>query len=191
MKVKRRTIVEHFRVNRTDTKMWNRILKGNPTSFANVRHPFERLVSAYLDSVVNWKTKPASQTKENLSKYEGQSFKDFVTSTVLREAKESTDMMYSQMFTDWRPYHTHCNFCKVPFKVISKMETFDEDRGRILKMLGVEDEKKDIRLRVHGGNQIQNMTMEYFKNIPKEVKNELLELYQYEFDMFNYDKYMY
>ena len=55
------------------------IMKNNPISFANVRHPFERLVSGYLDSVVHWSTK-------NTYKYKGQSFTDFITNTVLREA---------------------------------------------------------------------------------------------------------
>eukprot|EP00092_Neocalanus_flemingeri_P078761 GFUD01098025.1.p1 GENE.GFUD01098025.1~~GFUD01098025.1.p1 ORF type:complete len:108 (+),score=30.00 GFUD01098025.1:38-325(+) len=95
------------------------------------------------------------------------------------------------MFIDWRPYRTNCNFCKVPFKVISKTETFDEDRSRILEKLGVEDEKKVDRMHIHAGSEIQEMTKKFFENITEEVKSELLYLYQYEFAMFNYETDLY
>ena len=84
---KRIALVERFKVK--DMKMWKRIMKNNPISFANVRHPFERLVSGYLDSVVHWSTK-------NTNKYKGQSFKDFVTNTVLREA-DKMDLKIDQV----------------------------------------------------------------------------------------------
>ena len=100
-------------------------------------------------------------------------------------------MAYSRMFVDWRPYNTHCNFCNVPYKVISKTETFEEDRSKILEMFGVEDETKKDRMNVHTGDQSQVMTRELFRNISKTVKNELLDLYQYDLAMFNYDTVLY
>ena len=38
----RLALVDHFKVK--SMKMWKNILKKNPVSFTNVRHPFERLV---------------------------------------------------------------------------------------------------------------------------------------------------
>jgi tRNA A58 N-methylase Trm61 len=106
------------------------------------------------------------------------------------EAKKSKTKGYSRMFVDWRPYNTHCNFCNVPFKVISKTETF-EDRSKILEMLEVEDEKKKDRIHVHTGDQTYVVTKELFSNISDTVKQDLLILYQYDFALFGYDTGLY
>ena len=95
------------------------------------------------------------------------------------------------MFTDWRPYHDSCNFCQVKYKVISKNKTFDEDRNKILKMIGVDEERRVERMHVHAGNKIHDVTKKRFETIPKEVKEKLIKVYQYEFAMFNYDTEMY
>ena len=71
------------------------------------------------------------------------------------------------------------------------METFEEDRNRILSMVGLEGEKEEQKLNVHGGDQACELTKRYFKNISQEVKNELLDLYKYEFALFGYDKDLY
>ena len=54
-------------------------MESNPISFTNVRHPFERLVSGYLDAVPGGKFKGLR----------GQTFDQFVKDTVLREANAS------------------------------------------------------------------------------------------------------
>ena len=64
--------LKHFKIK--DKNMLNRILEGNPVAFTNVRHPFERLVSGYLDAV------PGGKFKE----LRGQSFQQFVEKTVLK-----------------------------------------------------------------------------------------------------------
>ena len=44
---KRRNFLVNFKIK--DMAHLNKILEGRPISIASVRHPFERLVSAYLD----------------------------------------------------------------------------------------------------------------------------------------------
>ena len=117
--------------------------------------------------------------------YQGHSFESFLTNVVLMEAKT-----ISSMFVDWRPYNTHCNFCNVPFKFISKTETFDEDRSKILEILEVEEEEED-KMHVHTGDQTHVVTKELFANISDSVKRELLNLYQYDFALFGYDTGLY
>ena len=163
-------IREHFEVKNID--MLNRILEGDPVSFANVRHPFERLVSAYVDKGHRY------------------SWEEFLK-IVLMEAKAIPDMNFTKMNIHWRPYNSICSFCILKYKIISKMETFAEDRERIWSMVGFEGEKDELKLNVHGGDQACELTKRYFKNIPKEVKNELLDLYRYEFALFGYDKDLY
>ena len=44
---KRRKFMRYFRIKNSETLQ--KILNKNPFSFNNVRHPFERIASAYLD----------------------------------------------------------------------------------------------------------------------------------------------
>ena len=41
-KRKRAELVDHFKIHNMDE--WKNIIKGDPLSFANVRHPYERQV---------------------------------------------------------------------------------------------------------------------------------------------------
>ena len=59
----------HFKVK--DMGMLKNIMKKNPIAFTNVRHPFERLVSGYLDAVPGGKYKHLrGQTFEKFVKEE-------------------------------------------------------------------------------------------------------------------------
>ena len=145
-----------------------------------------RLVSAYMDSVVDW------QNKGN-HKYKGHTFETFLKELVIKAARISKNKQkYEEMSLDWRPYATTtCNFCRVPFTVIQKTDTFNEDRRNILEMVGLANETDPVQRHIHTGDKIQDITRDLFKNIPEKVKNEVIKLYEYEFDMFEYDTTMY
>ena len=167
--------LQHHQIK--DMKTLNNILEGDPVSFTNVRHPFERLVSAYLD-------KDNTQIEKT--------FADFVTKIVLKEAAISQNkQIFREMNPHWRPYNTYCAFCNIEYKIISKTETFAEDRRRILETLGLEKEKEGVRINAHGGDKTVELTREYFKNITDDVKIALVDLYKYEFAMFDYDPELY
>ena len=125
-----RSYLQH-QVNVKNMKELKLILRKNPFAFTNVRHPYERLVSAYVDVVVkvnhhNW-----------YPEMKNQPFDTFVKEVVLKEAEESpNDKLYSKMNIHWRPFNSLCSFCNVRYNVISKMETFEEDKRHILEMLG-------------------------------------------------------
>ena len=143
-KTDRRNFMHTFQIK--DMENLNRILEGNPVSFANVRHPFERLVSGYLnrrDVVV-------------------ETFEEFLSELVLKPANSSrSKKTYLEMDPHFRPFNTYCAFCNINYKVISKMETFDEDKKRILELLGLEVVEK--RLNIHAGNDIVNLTKQFFQ----------------------------
>ena len=143
-----------------------------------------RIVSGYLDSVKGWKDK-------NTHRYKGYSFPGFLTNVVIKEALKSGNSLYHKMFIDWRPYHNHCNFCKNNFTVISKTETFNEDRMKILEMVGIEDEINEERKHVHTGNKTQEITRDMFKDIPEHIKRMLIGIYKFDFKLFDYDSTMY
>ena len=172
--------LKHFKIK--DKNMLNRILEGNPVSFTNVRHPFERLVSGYLDAV------PGGKFKE----LKGQTFEKFVKETVLKEANISeSKKLFLEMNEHWRPSNAYCAFCNIQNRAISKTETFYEDKIRIMEILGLKAEKKMQRMHAHGGNKIQTLTKDYFRNITKNLRTALVDLYKHDFAMFNYDPDLY
>eukprot|EP00092_Neocalanus_flemingeri_P057252 GFUD01067984.1.p1 GENE.GFUD01067984.1~~GFUD01067984.1.p1 ORF type:complete len:291 (-),score=38.02 GFUD01067984.1:102-974(-) len=164
---------KYFQIKNMET--FNRILEGDPVSFTNVRHPFERLVSAYYNQVQS----------------SGKTFDQFVQS-VLRTANTTQNKQtYFEMNQHWRPYNTYCAFCNINYKVISKSETFKEDKKEIMHMLGLEDEDEEKRMNKQPGNTTESKTRELFRNLTEEVKIALVDLYKYDFAMFDYDPELY
>ena len=156
----RGNFLNHFKVK--DMDMLNRILEGNPVSFTNVRHPFERLVSGYLDAV------PGGKFKE----FKGQTFEQFVKETVLKEANISeSKKLFLEMNEHWRPSNAYCAFCNIHYRAISKTETFNEDKIRILEILGLKAENKMQRMHAHGGNKIKTLTKGTLRNITKDCSS--------------------
>ena len=110
---------------------------------------------------------------------------------VLGQAKRKQDLNYLGIDVHWRPFNSHCFFCNVNYTVISKMETYDEDKNRFLKMVGIEDETVQERKHVHAGDSIQNMTKLLFQEIPKNDREEIVKLYKFELELFDYDPDLY
>ena len=67
------------------------------------------------------------------------------------------------------------------------METFNEDKERALELVGLEDKQRGERLYINGGDDIKNKTRELFKTLSDEEKTGLVDIYKYDFQMFNYN----
>ena len=171
-----RSFLNHFQIK--NMSMLSEILEGDPVSFTNVRHPFERIVSGYL------------HLQHHMVELAGKTFEQFVTEFVLPTAKASRNKKtYERMDPHFKPANAYCAFCNINYNVISKTETFTEDKARIMEMMGIKDH--EVRLNVNGGNAITNFTKACFSNLTKEQRSAVLELYKNDFDMFNYDPYLY
>ena len=155
----------------------DRMLASNPFSFVNVRHPFERLVSAYTHlRHSEWFTHLANKTCA-----------EFLTEVVLKEASISTNKKkMEKMNQNWRPYNALCAFCSYNYSLISKTETFAEDEFHVRTVLGLQD-RKQKKLGVTAGDKINNLTKQCFQEITDEERRTLLDLYKYDFEMFGYN----
>lgn len=120
------------------------------------------------------------------SNLKGMTFQQFLES-VLAEEKINDGLRFSKMDLHWRPIVAHGFFCYINYTVISKMETYSEDKGRFLEMLGITEMIKEERLHVHGGESIQDKTKFLFKDIKEEVRVKVKEVYKYDLEMFDYD----
>ena len=78
------------------------------------------------------------------------------------------------------------------YTVITKMENVDRDRKIILDMVGAGALFKEL---VHenqsSGDRIKNVTMDYFRQLPRWMGERLRDLYWTDFQMFGYDHNIY
>ena len=90
-----------------------------------------RLVSAYVNKVVDH-----PNSLKSLRTMKDKSFSSFVNH-VLKEYKES-DCYHSYnrpcfaIDQHWRPFNARCSYCDIPYNVIGRLETLEEDVRYIL-----------------------------------------------------------
>ena len=84
----------------------------------------------------------------------------------------------------WLPFTPRCAYCTVPYTVIGKLETMDEDLRYIKQMAGVKFEL--MKENQSSGGSTTDLTRKYFKQLDKKVVLQLFELYRVDFEMFGY-----
>ncbi|KAG6452009.1 carbohydrate sulfotransferase 11 isoform X2 [Manduca sexta] len=167
--------------------------QADSITFLIVRHPLERLASAYNDKIVHaWpksfhdkmgrliikkyrKTlkKPAPTEKYPV-------FEEFV-SYILDEvrAKRSLDM-------HWTPYTHFCTPCRINFDVILKFETLEDDQKYLIQLAHLQDIiKPEWRNSGKGTNTLNNINHLYSR-LKKSQLEGLYRLYRNDFQLFNY-----
>ncbi|KAL0869871.1 hypothetical protein ABMA27_006075 [Loxostege sticticalis] len=172
------------------------IKKAQPDSitFIIVRHPLERLASAYNDKIVHaWpKSFHDKMGRKIIRKFRkstnGQPppsetyplFEEFI-SYLLDEwkAKRTLDM-------HWTPYTGFCTPCKFNFDVILKFETLDEDQRFLIQLARLHKVvKPEWRNSGKGATTLHNISHLYSR-ITKKQLDDLYQMYKYDFKLFNY-----
>jgi len=148
----------------------------NSVSIAVVRHPYERLVSAYEDKAIKDKAIKWDHLK-------GLSFEEFLTSVVIKQAE---CMAEGCMNVHWLPFYATCPFCSHNFTVISKMETFAEDQEKLHEMLNLPFKAQSKNVRKSTELSTKDLAKLYFEDIPVEVKRKLENIYELDFELFDY-----
>ena len=167
--------IHNYQVKDGDTL--RKIIDGGAVSFVNVRHPFERLISAYLHFRTVRKKKEENKT-----------FEQFIVEDILEKLpKKQNKGTYRDINPHWRPYNSFCAFCNINYDIVSKTETFEEDKQRAMDILGLENEQKGKRLNIHGGSDIKNKTRHFFKDVSEEHIAAIVNFYKYDFLMFDYN----
>ena len=154
-------------------KFFTKLFKDeNYEVFTFVRHPFERLVSAYTNKVNSEKV----------------SFSSFADKVINRFAEERVDI-------HWRLFSSRCQHCYIPYTMIGRMETFDEDVQYIILKNGLEKhlpitkalQFKSKNSSLRGNKENRSITMQHFSQLKKQQIKELYELYKMDFELFEYD----
>ncbi|XP_017891132.1 carbohydrate sulfotransferase 11 [Ceratina calcarata] len=161
-------------------------------SFLIVRHPFERLLSAYRDKlehslphtfhsnlgthiVWNYRTKTAGRHGPRYPLFE-----EFVRWLLCQwKAGNELDM-------HWTPIVTFCTPCQVRFDVIAKFETLHEDQDYLIKRAQVGNIIKPEWKNPTRGVQTKDVIKNYFAQLSKLQINDLYEMFRYDFVLFDY-----
>ena len=169
----------------------------NSLVYTFVRHPFERLVSAYRDKfelapkfayifnhfaakILNM-TIPAPIKTGGHRVIRRPTFSEFVDYLLRTPVDQFND--------HWVPYYLHCHLCEIEYDVIGKMETFKDDSDFITEESGLAsynitlpwaNKKSSIKSK-------ENSSLDYFKQLSKSQIEGLHQLYLPDFEMFDYD----
>ncbi|KAH6923507.1 hypothetical protein HPB50_001969 [Hyalomma asiaticum] len=157
---------------------------ANYTKVVIVRHPFERLVSAYLNKVRT--TRPTVNGAKEIYKdgFRGSgpngtfTFGEFVK-IILNASVDSWD-------PHWAPYTTRCRPCTMRYDVIVKVETLQRDLRFLLLKIGLAGwafPKKNAKTdsKDAGGD-----SKHYLAELTRQQMLQLHAIYMYDFEFFGY-----
>ncbi|CAF4032755.1 unnamed protein product [Adineta steineri] len=171
-----------------------------------VRHPFERLASAYKERiatlskdriepepeydairmqicyrrVLSKKNHPTSPSKESCRNIIP-SFEDFV-----RYILTGTDRPngIARMNYHWQPYSTICQVCKFQYNFVGKYESFNEDFPQFLKHFNITNWNIEKR---NGPSGLQKWDYQkYYTTLSDDLICQLIRLYNDDFRLFKY-----
>lgn len=191
---------EAFRPNaKTDLQD---LFNSSKISFLFVRHPFERLVSAFRDKFelgkkTDWCYKMYAGDILNIStplfKKKDDAYMKFVYSKVRNLERPNFPQFISYLlripvmeFNDhWSPYWLHCQVCHNRFNVVGKFETIREDIEHISNSTNLNvDITKFPWANKKGGKDA--VSFKYFKLIDYDSIMKLYHIYKLDFEMFGY-----
>ena len=160
-------------------------LADSTISFSMVRHPFERLVSAYQDKVFDNSDPAYGYIAPSLQhEYGNKSFPSFAR-YVLDTAKHLCPPPPARCHLDvhWRPFYARCAFCSTHYKVIAKAETFSTDLEQIGRIAGLQ---LPALVTHHSSGDTSELAARYFRQTPVDLVERLAELYKPDFALFGY-----
>ena len=147
------------------------------TSSAFVRHPFVRVLSAFIDKIVdnkkhgNWRKLVNYSEKDRIK-----AFERFVT--LLVENKLGNDAHI-------QPFWNYGKYCYLDYEVIGKMETFTNDSNYIMSKTGMKTSIEQDH--ISSGGSTSDLAKVYFAELPNTLIEKLHQWYKIDFEMFNYD----
>jgi len=177
---------QKFSLFSANTKLETAI--SNSLVFTIVRHPFERLVSAYRDKFELAK-KYAYVYSHYANKILSLASPLQVKKTRRPTFSEFVDYLLKvpvQQYNDhWVPYWLHCHVCEMEYDIIGKMETIAEDMDFIAEESGLAAANISLPWanRKSSGDKV---SLDYFQGLSLAQVKSLYAIYKPDFEMFGY-----
>ena len=190
-------------LNVTDIR--SKLLSPDYFKFLVVRHPIERLISAFRDKVAHGNYKPLTykymtkhirRHKSSFTKQPTNSshitWTEFVTFLV-NEQGDDIRSVYNVHANDihWRRQVDLCRPCCIPYNHVIKMETMEHDASPVLEILKNSREHMHRRelptLNRAAKTAKKNTILKEFQELPPSIKTRLIERYMDDFKLFGYN----
>ena len=172
----------------------------NTIGFLIARHPYERLVSAYRDKILEPKRHTIYDviSKHIIVRYRSQDklpwdFKGFppTFTEFIQYILEQEDAGYEPDM-HWAPVYSFCNPCQVHLTHIIRMETFDRDTKEILKKANLTQYLPSVqkrRLNISSGERSSyEAAQPNLDQLPRELRKRLYNMYKIDMDLFGYEE---
>lgn len=159
-------------------------------TFSFVRHPFERLISAYEDKILNGNDPGYLPKAEKIrSLYGDTSFASFIK-FIWEEDLSHCTLASCHVDVHWRPFYERCAYCDVHYDVIGRIESFSDDLKYILEKTGLKgvievEERVNGRVQKAVGGRDERVA-NYFKQLDKGLRRRLYKVYSPDLEMFGY-----
>merc|ERR1711988_558131 len=159
-------------------------------SFSIVRHPFERLVSAYENKLVG----PSVMGTWFRNNYGEPTFEKFAR-MIIQNYEGCQQNFCRSLNEHWRPFLEACSYCDIDYTFITKIENFERDFRILMDLLEVtlnpeDDKKKKVKhLNRSPGEDIKVKTKKYLDTLSRESLRGLMLVFKHDFEMFSYDPY--
>ncbi len=147
--------------------------------FMAVRHPFDRLVSVWLEKI-EFADDDDIVSVSNLTKEHYQRFQKFVNDVAAGERSDH-----------WDPQSYQCDPCRTKYDSIVKLETAKEDFPLILSKLKAPDGQPNSMPTVHVKSSVSpseklDTLTKFYSSVNSSVIEKLLEIYRNDFSLFGY-----
>lgn len=172
----------------------NKALQGT-FRFMVVRHPFERILSAYRDKLEDLARDMEARDgfyhtrygKAIVTEYRAKgvvggpepSWKEFVTYLI--------NTPVTKFDEHWMPIWMLCSPCIIRYDVIGKMETFSEDTQYTISQAGLGDSLSVEWKHRTGTGGSSDTIVEYFSQLTQSEVAALFTKYQLDFELYGYD----
>ena len=87
----------------------------------------------------------------------------------------------------WIPYYLYCTPCLLNYDIIAKVETMLRDQVYVIKVAGLQGLIKPRWQHKTYHEKGEDISKRYFSQLSKEEVKKLYELYQLDFELFDYD----
>ncbi|XP_071546658.1 carbohydrate sulfotransferase 11-like [Panulirus ornatus] len=168
-----------------------------------VRHPFSRLLSAYMDKMMSITPKPEifnfrELQLEIIRRYRPKNsnetllfptFEEFVQYVIDSTASLKTLKDWKKMVC-WTPYWAHCGVCSHDYQFIMKLETIVEDERFLVTLADLQELKQVHEWR--NSKSSANTTHSFFQQLSTHQMQQLHQRYMLDFQLFGYsiDEYL-
>jgi chondroitin 4-sulfotransferase 11 len=166
------------------------------TRFIIVRHPFERILSAYRDKLEHRKDREfyyrryghhivRSQREDNST------FANRAEPTFVEFLKY---LVKTRTFDEhWRPFTAECAPCELNYQIILKMESLEEEQlflatkfNLLDYLFAVNSTGRLLQNTNPNGRTEHKYAQQYYREVPKQLLQEVYMLYEADFRLFDY-----